>query len=176
MIFRETDINDVRELVLQRHADIRGSFARTFCQTEFAANGIPSDCVQASTSWNLRAGTLRGMHFQREPHAEGKLVRCVRGAIYDVVADLRHDSPSFMRWQAFLLDEDSDTQLYIPPGCAHGFMTLRDRTEVLYQMTATFVAEAAWGFRYDDHAFGITWPAPVSVVSEKDLSWPRLTV
>lgn len=175
MIFRKTAISGLFEVVLQRHEDDRGAFARTFCQAEFAAHGLLGEFVQASTSWNLRAGTLRGMHFQRAPHAEGKLVRCVRGAIHDVVADLRRGSPTFMRWQAFTLREDGDTQLYIPPGCAHGFLTLRDRTEVLYQMTLAFVAEAGSGFRFDDAAFGIVWPAPAAIVSDKDLAWPSLS-
>ena len=172
MIFRETTLAGVHLVLIERHADARGSFGRTFCSSEFAARGLPAEFVQASASVSLRAGTLRGMHYQRAPHAEAKLVRCVRGAIHDVVADLRPDSPSCGRWQAFELREGGDAMLYIPPGLAHGFQTLADETEVLYQMSAAFAPEAAAGFRYDDPAFAIAWPAPVAVIAEKDLAWP----
>ena len=143
MIFRETTLAGVTLVLIQRHEDSRGSFGRTFCRDEFAAAGLPVDFVQASASVSRHAGTLRGMHFQRAPCAEGKLVRCVRGAIHDVVADLRPDSPSFKRWQAFELREEGDATLYIPPGCAHGFQTTADDTEILYQMTERFAPEAA---------------------------------
>ena len=172
MIFRETKLAGVHLVLIERHADARGSFGRTFCRDEFAARGLPAEFVQASASITVRAGTVRGMHYQRSPHAEAKLVRCVRGAIHDVVADLRPESPSFMQWEAFDLREGGDAMLYIPPGCAHGFQTLAAETEVLYQMSTRFAPEAAAGFRYDDPAFGITWPAPVAVIAEKDLAWP----
>ena len=172
MIFRETTLAGVTLVLIERHADARGSFGRTFCSDEFARHGLPTAFPQASASVSLRAGTLRGMHYQRAPYAEGKLVRCVRGAIYDAVADLRPASPSFMRWEAFELREGGDAMLYIPEGCAHGFQTTADETEVLYQMTTPFAPEAATGFRFDDPAFAIVWPGPASVISEKDLAWP----
>jgi dTDP-4-dehydrorhamnose 3,5-epimerase len=172
MIFRETTLAGVHTVLIERRADSRGSFGRVFCRDEFAAQGLPTEFVQASTSVSVHAGTVRGMHYQRPPHAEAKLVRCVRGAIHDVVADVRPDSPSFMRWEAFALREGGDMMLYIPPGFAHGFQTLADETEVLYQMSTPFAPEAAAGFRFDDPAFGIAWPAPVAVIAEKDLAWP----
>jgi dTDP-4-dehydrorhamnose 3,5-epimerase len=172
MIFRETEIRGLYEILLERIGDVRGSFARTFCRTEFAAHGLPTEVVQANTSVNARAGTLRGMHYQRAPHGEGKLVRCLRGAIFDVVVDVRPDSPSYRRWLPFQMDEGGNSQIYIPPGCAHGFLTLRDGTEITYQMFAPFVPEAAAGFRYDDPAFGIVWPLAPAVIAEKDLAWP----
>ena len=172
MIFRETTLAGVTLVLIERYADARGSFGRTFCATEFARQGLPTAFVQASASVSTRAGTLRGMHYQRAPHEEGKLVRCVRGAIYDVVADLRPGSPSFKRWEAFELREGGDATLYIPEGCAHGFQTTADETEVAYQMTAPFAPEAATGFRFDDPAFAITWPGPATIISEKDQAWP----
>ena len=172
MIFRETTLAGVHTVLVERRADPRGSFGRVFCRDEFAAQGLPAEFVQASASVSVHAGTVRGMHYQHPPHAEAKLVRCVRGAIHDVVADVRPDSPSFMRWEAFALREGGDAMLYIPPGCAHGFQTLADETEVLYQMSTPFAPEAAAGFRFDDPAFGIAWPAPVAVIAEKDLAWP----
>ena len=167
-----TEIDQLAVIVIERHTDARGSFGRVFCREEFAALGLVADFVQASTSVTLHAGTIRGMHFQRPPHEETKLVRCVRGQIYDVVADLRPWSPTYMRWQAFLLGEREDRILYIPEGCAHGFQTLRDDCEVLYQMSVPHAPHAADGFRFDDPAFDIQWPLPVGTVGPKDLQWP----
>lgn len=171
MLFHPTQIHQLHEIRIERHADPRGSFGRVFDRDAFAAHGLVVDYVQASSSVTLRAGTMRAMHYQRAPHGETKLVRCVRGAIHDVVADLRPDSPSFLRWQGFRLSAGDDGYLYIPPGCAHGFQTLTDDCEVLYQMDVPFAPEAATGFRYDDPAFGIEWPLPVTVISDKDLAW-----
>jgi dTDP-4-dehydrorhamnose 3,5-epimerase len=171
MIFHPTELDQVFLIDIERYADERGSFGRTFCRREYAARGLASEFVQASTSFTRRAGTLRGMHYQRPPHAEAKLVRCIRGAIFDVVADLRPQSPSFMRWRGFTLHGIGDAMLYIPPGCAHGFQTLEDDTEVLYHMSQEYAPASASGFRYDDPAFAITWPLPISVIAEKDLSW-----
>ena len=174
MVFEKTDIAGVLAVKLERRCDERGSFARTFCRREFAAHGLPADFVQCNTSVTRQAGTLRGMHFQRAPHAEAKLVRCVRGAVYDVVADLRPDSPTFMRWQSFRLEAHGDASLFIPAGCAHGLQALVDDTEVSYQMTAEYAPQYASGFRYDDPAFDIEWPLPVTVISSQDRSWPSL--
>lgn len=172
MIFREASLSGVHTILIERHTDLRGSFGRIFDREAFAARGLAAEFVQASASITRRAGTLRGMHFQRKPHAEAKLVCCVRGAVHDVVADLRPESPSYMRWEAFTLREGGEMTLYIPPGCAHGFQTLADDTEVLYQMSVPYAAEAAAGFRFDDPAFNIPWPKPATVIAEKDLSWP----
>ena len=174
MQFQTTELDQVRLIVIDRHGDERGSFGRTFCKREFSDGGLASEFVQASTSFTRRAGTLRGMHYQRPPDAEAKLVRCIRGAIYDVIADLRPHSPSFMRWQSFSLSGTGDTMLYIPPGCAHGFQTLEDDTEILYHMSCEYAPQSASGFRYDDPAFSIVWPLPVTVIAEKDLAWDRL--
>lgn len=172
MRFATTTIPGLVAITLERQEDERGSFARTFCEAEFAAAGLPARFVQQSCSVSRRAFTLRGMHWQAAPHEEGKLVRCVRGALLDVVADLRPDSPAFLRWEGFELAARGDRMLYIPPGCAHGFLTLEDDTEVAYAMTVPFVPGAGRGFRYDDPAFGIAWPRVPAVVSGKDLAWP----
>lgn len=175
MIFEATDIAGAWAVRLERQQDERGSFARLFDREAFAARGLAQDFVQQSLSVSRRAGTLRGMHFQRAPHAETKFVRCVRGAIYDVIADLRRDSPSYGRWQAFRLAAEDDLSLYIPAGCAHGFQTLGDDAEILYQMDAPYVPAAADGFHYVDPFFAIEWPREVAAISQKDRSWPRLS-
>jgi dTDP-4-dehydrorhamnose 3,5-epimerase len=172
MIFAPTTLPGVVAITLERRGDERGAFARTFCEREFAAAGLPTRFVQQSCSVSACAGTLRGMHWQAPPHAEGKLVRCARGAIHDVVADIRPESPAFRRWEAFRLHAHGDLMLYIPPGLAHGFQALEDDTEVLYAMTAEYAPDAARGFRPDDAAFGIAWPRAATAVSERDLAWP----
>ena len=148
--------------------DPRGFFARTFCAREFAAAGLATAVAQSSVSYNERAGTVRGMHFQWPPSQEAKLVRCLRGRLYDVLLDLRPQSPSYLRHVAVSLDEDNRDAVFIPPGIAHGFQTLSDRTEVLYQMSDYFVPDISTGFRWNDPAFGIAWPMPVSAMSERD--------
>jgi len=172
--FEATNIEGLMAVRLERRADERGSFARLFCREEFAAAGLKTEFVQQSLSVTQKAGTLRGMHFQRAPHAEVKFIRCVRGAIYDVVADLRPDSPSYLRWQAFRLDQHGDVSLYIPAGCAHGFQSLQDDCEVLYQMDVPYQPNSADGCRYDDKALSIDWPLPVTVIAKKDLEWRPL--
>jgi len=176
MLFQTTEIPGLVVVRLQRHEDERGSFARLFCQDEFASHGLATTYVQQSLSVTHKAGTLRGMHFQRPPFQETKYIRCIRGAIYDVVADLRPDSPSFRRWQAFELTGQGDLSLHIPAGYAHGFQTLSDDCEVLYQMDVRYRPEAASGFRFDDPAVGISWPRRITVIGEKDLTWPPLSV
>jgi len=171
MLFQPTELDQVRLITIERHGDERGSFGRTFCKREFAASGLASEFIQSSTSFTRQAGTLRGMHYQRAPDAEAKLVRCIRGAIYDVIADLRPHSSSFMRWLGFTLSGTGDTMLYIPPGCAHGFQTLEDDTEILYHMSCEYAPQSASGFRYDDPAFGIVWPRALTVIADKDLAW-----
>lgn len=158
-----------------RHEDERGYFARTFDRAEFEARGMDPGVEQCNTSFNLRAGTLRGMHFQSEPHGESKLVRCTRGAIHDVIVDLRGDSPTRLEWFGVDLTQANGVGLYIPRGMAHGFQTLEDESEVLYMMGAAYVAEAASGVRWDDPAFGIEWPAVPAggrMLSARDAGYP----
>lgn len=153
-------------------SDERGFFARTYCRNEFASKGLKADAVQCNISYNKKCGTLRGMHFQRLPNAEAKLVRCTAGAIYDVIVDLRQESPTFAQWAAFELTAHNRHALYIPEGFAHGFQTLADNTEVLYQMFNFFAPGSAGGVRWDDPAFGIEWPLEISVMSERDRAYP----
>ena len=165
----KTEIEGAWVLHLEPHADDRGFFARSFCREEFAALGINPDVVQCNVSFNERAGTLRGMHYQLAPSAEAKLVRCTSGGIYDAIVDLRPDSPSYRKWIAVELTAENRDALFVPEGCAHGFQTLADRTEVFYQMSEFYAPEAARGFRYDDPQFGIEWPLEVACISDKDL-------
>jgi dTDP-4-dehydrorhamnose 3,5-epimerase len=154
--------------------DERGHFARTFCRQEFQANGLNSHLEQCSMSFNHKKGTLRGMHFQKSPHQEAKLVRCTQGKIFDVVIDLRPDSPTYKKWEGFILSKENRLMLFIPEGFAHGFQTLEDDTEVFYQISSSFVPEVSSGVRWNDPAFGITWPLEVSVISLKDQGYPDL--
>jgi dTDP-4-dehydrorhamnose 3,5-epimerase len=155
-------------------ADDRGFFARTFCAREFAAAGLESRFVQTSLSFNPRRGTLRGLHYQAAPHGEAKIVRAVRGAVLDLLVDLRPESPEFRRHLAIELAADRRNAIYIPAGVAHGFLTLTDDCEVHYAMSEFFVPEAARGVRWNDPAFGIVLPAPVEVISERDAGYPDL--
>jgi dTDP-4-dehydrorhamnose 3,5-epimerase len=153
--------------------DERGFFARTWCRREWHARGLNAELAQCSVSFTTKAGTVRGMHYQAAPHAEAKLVRCTRGRIYDVIVDLRPDSPTFKRWTAMELDADDRRMLYVPEGCAHGFQTLADATEVFYQISAAYDAASQRGVRWDDPAFGIVWPdAPARIVSARDRAFP----
>ena len=173
MRFTETPLPGAWIVELERRADERGSFARTFDRDEFAARGLEPAVVQCSTSYNARAGTLRGLHYQADPHGEPKLVRCTRGAVYDVIVDLRRDRPTHRRWYGVELTADNGRALYVPVGVAHGFQTLRDASEVLYMMGHEYVPSAASGVRWDDPAFGIDWPpAKRRVMSERDRSYP----
>jgi dTDP-4-dehydrorhamnose 3,5-epimerase len=155
--------------------DHRGFFARTFCVQEYAERGLTTEFVQHSTSQSRTRGTLRGMHFQCAPHGEVKVVRCLKGAIWDVIIDLRPDSPTYRRWQGFELSADNRRQLYIPVGFAHGFQTLCDDAEVGYLISAFYAPAAASGLRYDDPAFAIEWPLALTVISEKDQTWPAFS-
>jgi dTDP-4-dehydrorhamnose 3,5-epimerase len=169
MIFRETPIAGAVLIELELLADERGSFARTFAAEEFEAHGLEARVVQCNTSTNVRAGTLRGLHYQAAPHAEAKLVRCVRGSIYDVVVDLRPESPTYCAWHGVELSASNGRELFIPTGLAHGFQTLEDDTEVLYQMSEAYSAEHARGVRWDDPVFGIEWPeTDARTISERD--------
>ncbi len=156
------------------HRDERGFFARVFCAEAFRREGLESDFVQRSVSFNARRGTLRGLHFQSEPHAETKLVRCTSGAIFDVAVDLRLGSPTFGRCQTLLLSAQNRSMLYIPAGFAHGFQTLADDTEVAYDITPAFVPGCSAGLAHDDPSLGIAWPEPATVISDRDRSLPKL--
>ena len=151
--------------------DSRGLFARTFCEREFGTQGLETRFVQHSTSQNASRGTLRGMHFQTAPHAEIKLVRCLKGAIYDVIIDLNPGSPTYRQWRGVELNAANMRQLYIPKGFAHGFQTLEDECEIGYLISEFYVPEASSGVRFDDPAFAIEWPLAVSVMSDKDKAW-----
>jgi dTDP-4-dehydrorhamnose 3,5-epimerase len=174
MRFVQTPLNGAWVLELELLGDERGWFSRTFDDEEFAARGLNPAVVQCNASFNARRDTLRGMHYQAEPHGESKLVRCVRGAIFDVAVDLRAGSPTRCRWHGVELSAENRLAFYIPPGLAHGFQTLTDDAEVLYQMGYHYVPEAARGVRFDDPAFAIEWPAPAAsrIISEKDGSYP----
>ena len=172
MQFQLTDLKDVRLVLLEPMRDDRGFFARTFCVEEFAAHGLETSYPQHSVSSSSRRGTVRGMHYQRAPHSEVKLVRCLKGAIWDVIIDIRGDSPTYCRWQAFELSSSNKRQLYIPKGFAHGFQTLSDDVIVNYLISEPYRLEAASGIRHNDPAFNIAWPLAVSAISDKDLRWP----
>lgn len=172
MIFRETKLEGVFEICVEPQADARGFFARTWCQAEFENKGLNPKLVQCSISFNARKGTLRGLHYQMPPYAETKLVRCTSGAIYDVVLDLRFQSPTFRQWVVVALTSEKRNMVYVPEGCAHGFLTLEDDTEVFYQMSQFYSPESARGVRWDDPAFGIAWPAKVEVISDRDRTYP----
>ncbi len=159
---------------LDRHEDERGFFARSFDAEEFAAAGLEPAVAQCNISFNITAGTLRGMHYQDEQAPEPKLVRCTRGAVWDIIVDMRPDSPTRLQHVAVELSEDNALALYIPPYFAHGFQTLLDETEVFYQMGQRFVPGAGMGLRYDDPKLGLHWPMAVSVIAPKDLEWPLL--
>ena len=172
MIFEETRIAGVCVVEPERHVDERGFFARTWDTNEFREHGLNGDLVQCSVSYNARRGTLRGLHYQVRPHEEAKLVRCTAGAIFDVAVDLRPASSTFKSWFGVELSAEDRRALYIGEGCAHGFITLTDDAEVLYQMSEFWAPDAARGARWNDPAFGIDWPAEPLVVNERDRTYP----
>lgn len=172
MLFAATYLKDALLIDIEPREDERGFFARTWCQQELAAQGLDTQIAQESLSYNRYRGTLRGLHLQRSPHDETKIVRCTRGAIFDVIVDLRPQSVTYLRWQGFELTSENRRALYVPKGFAHGFQTLTDDAEIAYQISVFYTPHAAGGYRHDDAAFGITWPLPVTVISERDLGWP----
>jgi dTDP-4-dehydrorhamnose 3,5-epimerase len=172
MIFCETQLPGVFEVHLRPTADERGFFARSWCQREFKAHGLNPRLVQCNVSFNTRKGTLRGIHYQAAPYAEAKLVRCTRGAMYDVVVDLRPDSPTYKDWVAVVLTATNRHMVYVPEGCGHGFLTLKGETEVFYQMSEFYNPESARGVRWNDPAFQIVWPEEVEVISQRDRTYP----
>jgi dTDP-4-dehydrorhamnose 3,5-epimerase len=174
MKFIPTNFREAFLIVPEPLQDSRGFFERTYCEREFATLGIQDVFVQHSRSLSALRGTLRGMHFQKEPHEEAKVVSCAKGAIHDVIVDLRPGSETFLRWQAFELSSANRHQLYVPVGFAHGFQTLEDNTEVNYLISNFYQPDASTGLRYDDPVLGIDWPLAVSVISERDQSWPLI--
>ena len=172
MIFTETGIGGAWLIEVERLEDERGFFARTWDGTEFEAHGLNPDLAQCSISYNRARGTLRGLHYQSAPHEEAKLVRCTAGAIFDVVVDLRAESPTFRGWFGTELSAEKRNALYIPEGCAHGFLTLTDDSEVSYLISEPYAPGAGRGVRWDDPAFGIRWPAEVVVINERDATYP----
>jgi dTDP-4-dehydrorhamnose 3,5-epimerase len=174
MKFHETELEGVFVLELELLEDERGFFARSWSPEEFAAHGLNPHIAQCNVSFNLRKGTVRGMHFQVAPHAEAKLVRCTRGAIFDVAVDLRPGSPTRYRWTAVELNADNRRLLYVPEGFAHGYQTLEAATEIFYQVSETYYQESARGLRWDDPRLGIGWPLPVSLISERDRAFELL--
>jgi dTDP-4-dehydrorhamnose 3,5-epimerase len=172
LILRPTPIGGARIVELDPHADERGFFARTWCREEFRQVGIDVEMVQSSVSHNRLAGTVRGLHFTWPPSREGKLVRCERGRVFDVILDLRPNSSSFLTHFSVELDDDRRMALYIPPGVAHGFQTLVDACDVFYMMTDFYRPEVAAGVRYNDPQFGIVWPRAVSTIAERDRTYP----
>jgi len=167
-----TRIPGVMVVEAESRADERGQFARTFDAETFAAAGLPTLWPQCNTSWNARRGTLRGLHFQADPRPEPKLVRCTRGALFDVAVDLRPDSPTYCGWVGLELTANARNALYIPPGCAHGFLTLEDGAEVFYQMGESYVPELARGVRWNDPAFAIEWPFAPTMIGARDANYP----
>ncbi len=176
MIFKETKLQGAYLIEPALFEDERGFFARTWSQEEFAARGLNPSIVQCNSSLNKRTGTLRGMHYQVSPHEEAKLVRCAAGAIYDVIIDLRPESPTWRQWFAVELTSRNRLMVYVPEAFAHGFQTLEDDSEVLYQVSAYYDQESARGVRWDDPAFGIDWPLPITVISQRDREHPLLSI
>jgi dTDP-4-dehydrorhamnose 3,5-epimerase len=172
MTFKETKLPGVFEIGLELRADERGFFARSWCEREFRDKGLNPKLVQCSVSFNSRMGTLRGMHFQAESLPEAKTVRCTRGSVYDVILDLRFGSPTFKRWTAVTLTASNRNAVYVPEGCAHGFVTLEDDTEVFYQISEFYHPDLARGVRWNDPAFGIVWPTTVELISDRDKTYP----
>jgi dTDP-4-dehydrorhamnose 3,5-epimerase len=172
MIFMETKIHGVFMIELEPRRDDRGFFARQWCAEEFERAGLDPRVAQINTARSAATGTLRGMHYQKSPHAEVKLVRCTHGAVFDVAVDLRVDSPTFCQWFGTELDAESGRMLYIPEGCGHGYLTLVPNTDLVYHASAPYAPNSATGVRHDDPAFNIVWPGAINVVSPQDKNWP----
>lgn len=176
MIFHPTKIDGAYWIDIEKHVDQRGFFARTFCQQEFTKHGLAGQFVQSSVAWSACNGTLRGLHYQAAPHQEAKLVRCVHGAACVVIVDIREDSFTFGQWISVELTADNHRSLYVPPGCAQGYQTLQDETEMLYQMSTPYAPGFARGIRYDDPQFQIHWPLAVTAISDADRNWPPFSM
>lgn len=172
MIFHPTPLGGVYWIEAERLHDARGYFARSYDKLEFDRQKLCTEFAQCSVSFNLLKGTVRGMHFQTEPHAEVKLIRCTRGAVWDVVIDLRPESVTYCKWFGAELTADNLRMMYVPEGCAHGFQTLGDNAELFYQISITYSPTHASGVRWNDSRFSINWPLPMAVISERDAEWP----
>lgn len=176
MLFQPTNLAGAYVIDLQKIEDERGFFARSWCVQEFADHGLATRLVQCNISFNKLQGTVRGLHYQTPPFAETKLVRCSRGAIYDVIVDLRPESPTFLQWHGVTLSAENHTMLYVPQGFAHGFQTLADNTEVFYQMSEFYAPACAQGLRWDDPQVQVQWPLAITVMSMKDQCYPDFVV
>lgn len=172
MNFEESKLPGVFQIDLDIKRDERGFFARTWCQNEFAAHGLNARVAQCNTSYNKQKGTLRGIHYQIAPFAEAKVVRCVRGSIYDVVVDLRRESNTFGQWIGVVLTAENRKAVYVPEGCGHGFLTLEDDAEIFYLMSEFYNPDCARGVRWNDPQFGIAWPGKIEVISQRDQTYP----
>jgi len=173
MIFNKTSIDGAFLIELEKFGDERGSFARAWCKDEFAEQGIRVEMVQGNIGYSRHKNTIRGMHWQLSPHGEGKLVRCTKGAAWDVVLDLRKDSESYKKWVGFELSEDKPQMVYLPPGCAHGYQTLRDHTELFYLVSEYYAPDSERGVRWNDPEFQIEWKYnETPILSDKDKTWP----
>lgn len=175
MIFTETELQGAFVIDLERREDNRGFFARAFCQHEFADHGLKPVIAQANIGFNRRRGSVRGMHFQYPPAAETKLVRCTRGAVLDIIVDLRPESPTYLDHISVELSADNHRAIYVPERFGHGYQVLEDETETSYQVGEFYTPEAEGGLRYDDPALGLTWPLPITEISDKDAGWPLLS-
>jgi dTDP-4-dehydrorhamnose 3,5-epimerase len=176
MIFTETRIKGAYVIELEKLVDERGFFARSWCRTEFEKHRLNPNVVQTNIGFSIQKGTLRGIHYQIAPHEEIKLVRCTSGAIFDVVVDLRPDSPTHKQWVGIELTAENHKMLYVPERCGHAYLTLTNNTEIQYQTSKFYCRESAKGIRFEDPAFGIKWPLPIQVISESDKSWPDYSV
>ena len=172
MLFRETPLVGAYVIELERRVDERGFFARTYCDRELAEHGLPTHWPQCNLSRSARAGTLRGMHYNAAPHSEAKLVRCARGAVFDAIVDMRAGSPTHLRWFGVELSDEAGNALYVPEGFAHGFVTLRDDTDVFYHMGKSYQPGAARGLRWNDPRLGIVWPVTPAVIADRDRDYP----
>ncbi len=172
MIFTETKLKGAFIIEINKLSDDRGFFGRSWCKREMEEHGLNGNVVQANTSFSKKKGTIRGFHYQKPPYEETKMIRCTKGAIYDVIIDLREDSPTYMQWIGVELTEDNYKMLYVPENFAHAFITLTDNSEVYYLVTSYYTPNSEAGIRFDDPAFNVKWPVPVEVVSEKDKSFP----
>lgn len=172
MVFTATDIEGVLVIDVEKQEDERGFFARSWCRRDFSVHSISAEFAQSSVSFNRSRGTLRGLHYQAAPHEEAKLVRCTQGVIYDVVVDVRAGSATFLRHVGVVLSAENHRALYVPEGCAHGFLTLSDDAEVLYHMSQFYEPAATRGVRWDDPRFGISWPEPVRIIADRDRTYP----
>jgi len=175
MIFTATPLPGAYVIEPRKIEDDRGFFARILCQNEFLGQDLRLHLLQTNMARTCRRGTIRGMHFQEPPHAEIKIVRCTKGAIYDVIVDLRPDSPEFKRWFGIELTQDNFKALYVPEGFAHGYLTLADDSEIYYHTSEFYHPESATGVRYNDPEFGISWPIEIAVISRQDAEWPNFT-